>query len=232
MEDIVKGAIGLSTEGFFEGVEAGRIVVHRDTTITRLLAYRGLPHAELADGTLLAADLVVCATGFTQGVPFLDQDVQRRLLDDRSNFMLYRQILPLGVAGLYFNGYNSSFFSPLNAEMAAVWIAAHLAGAVTLPDATGMRRAVVDQLAFMDVATNRHHCRGTKIIPFSLHNVDEILGDLDLNISARVRASHWLNPVNPAAYRGVMPAFVARLEARSPSPEAPTPDQVAMSRPQ
>lgn len=222
MEGIVKGAIGLATEGFFEGVADGSIVVHRDTTIARLLVKDGRPHAELADGTLLPASLIVCATGFTQGVPFLDGGVQERLLDERSNFMLYRQILPLDVPGLYFNGYNSSFFSPLNAEMAAVWIAAHLAGAVPLPAPDRMRQAVVDQLAFMDTATNRHHCRGTKIIPFSLHNVDEVLDDLGLNISKRVRASHWLNPVNPAAYRAVTPKLIARLAAAPQPKAAPT----------
>ncbi|HTF07051.1 MAG TPA: NAD(P)/FAD-dependent oxidoreductase [Asanoa sp.] len=220
MEGIVKGAIGLATEGFFEGVEEGRIVVRRDTTVTRLFSDAGRASAELSDGSVLPADLVVCATGFTQGVPFLDTDVQERLFDERSNFQLYRQILPLGVDGLYFNGYNSSFFSPLNAEMAAVWIAAHLAGAIPLPAEAAMRQAVVEQLAFMDEATNRHHCRGGKIIPFSLHNVDEVLGDLDLNISARVRASHWLNPVDPAAYRRVTPTLVARLAARTAASQA------------
>jgi cation diffusion facilitator CzcD-associated flavoprotein CzcO len=211
MEDIVRGAIGLETEGFYDGVAGRSISVHRDRTVTRLFAELGRPFAELSDGTTLPADLVVCATGFTQGVPFLDDDMQARLLDERGNFMLYRQILPVEVPGLYFNGYNSSFFSPLNAEMAAVWITADLAGAVPRPDATTMRQAVVDQLAFMDDATNKHHCRGTKIIPFSMHNVDEVLGDLDLNIKVRVRASHWLNPIDPAAYRGVTPALLRRL---------------------
>jgi hypothetical protein len=179
--------------------------------------------AELADGTVLPADLVVCATGFVQGVPFLPQAVQDQLFDERGNFMLYRQILPVDSAGLYFNGYNSSFFSPLNAEMAAVWIAADLAGAIARPDPAAMRQAVTDQLAFMDVATDGHHCRGTKIIPFSMHNVDEVLGDLDLNISAGVRASHWLNPINPAAYRRVTPTLLKRLAARTPQspPAAP-----------
>lgn len=214
MEGIVKGAIGLATEGFFEGVEAGTIVVHRDTTIARLSVRDGRPMAELSDGTTLPADLIVCATGFRQGVPFLDEDVQQQLFDERTNFLLYRQILPLGVGGLYFNGYNSSFFSPLNAEMAAVWITAHLAGAVSLPDPDAMRRQVEAQLAFMDVATDRHHCRGTKIIPFSIKNVDEVLADLDLNISKRVRASHWLNPVDPSAYKAVTPTLMARLRAR------------------
>ena len=51
----------------------------------------------------------------------------------------------------------------------------------------------------------------TKIIPFSMHNVDEVLGDLDVNISAAVRAWHWLMPVDPAAYRKVAPTVLRRL---------------------
>lgn len=216
MEDIVRGAIGLATEGFFEGVADGSITVRRDRTIAALLVEDGRPAAELSDGAVLPADLVVCATGFTQGVPFLPTEVQQRLFDERGNFMLYRQILPIDVPGMYFNGYNSSFFSPLNAEMAAVWIAADLADALPLPDPAQRRQAVVDQLAFMDEATDTHHCRGTKIIPFSMHNVDEVLADLDLNIPARVRASHWLNPVDPAAYRAITPAVLERLRSGLP----------------
>ncbi|XUL92859.1 flavin-containing monooxygenase [Streptomyces galilaeus] len=211
MEDIVRGAIGLATEGFFEAVAAGDITVHRDRTIEQLLVVDGAPSARLSDGTLLPADLVVCATGFIQGVPFLPEQVRAQLLDERGNFMLYRQILPLGIPGLYFNGYNSSFFSPLNAELAALWIAADLAGALETPDTETMRHAVVEQLAFMDVATDTHHCRGTKIIPFSMHNADEVLGDLDLDINPLIRAAHWLGPVDPAAYRRLTPTLLKRL---------------------
>jgi len=211
MEDIVRGAIGLSTEGFYEGVAAGRIVVHPNRTIARLRADDGKPAAELDDGTRLPADLIVCATGFSQGVPFLSANVEHQVLDERGNFMLYRQIRPADVPDLYFNGYNSSFFSPLNAEMAAVWIAADLAGAVRLPESAAMRQQVADQLAFMDAATDTHHCHGGKIIPFSLHNVDEVLSDLGINISAAIRAWHWLMPVNPAAYRHITPAVLKRL---------------------
>jgi hypothetical protein len=117
---------------------------------------------------------------------------------------------------VYFNGYNSSFFSPLNAEMAAVWIAADMAGAVALPEPAAMHQQVARQLAFMDDATDTHHCHGGKIIPFSLHNVDEVLGDLHVNISAAVRASHWLAPVDPAAYRRITPAVLERLPSSEP----------------
>jgi cation diffusion facilitator CzcD-associated flavoprotein CzcO len=220
LEDIVRGAIGLATEGFFEGVADGRITVHADSTIAALLDDDGVPTAELNDGTRLPADLIVCSTGFTQDVPFLPGEVAGRVLDERGNFMLFRQIRPVDVAGLYFNGYNSSFFSPLNAEMAAVWIAADLAGGITLPGSAEMRARVVEQLAFMDVATDKHHSRGGKIIPFSMHNVDEVLGDLGLNISAAVRAWHWLMPVDPAAYRGVTPTVLRRLPPAPPGTAA------------
>jgi cation diffusion facilitator CzcD-associated flavoprotein CzcO len=231
MEDIVRGAIGLATEGFFEAVADGTITVHRDRTITRLYANDGSPYAELSDGSTLPADLVVCSTGFTQGAPFLPGDLERQLLDERGNFLLYRQIRPVDVPGLYFNGYNSSFFSPLNAEMAAVWIAADLAGAIALPADAAMRQAVTEQLAFMDDATDGHHCRGTKIIPFSMHNVDEVLGDLDLNISAGVRASHWLNPINPAAYRNITPALLKRLSSATVQPPNTAPPQTTATAP-
>ena len=211
MEDIVRGAIGLTSDGFFESVQAGAVTVRRDRTVARLAARAGAPVVELSDGAVLGADVVVCATGYRQGVPFLDEDVTARILDERGNFALYRQILPVDVPGLYFNGYNSSFFSPLNAEMAALWIAADLGGGLDRPALADMRAAVAAQLAFMDDATDGHHCRGTKIIPFSLHNVDEVLDDLGANIPARVRALHWLNPVDPAAYRDVAPRVLARL---------------------
>ncbi|WP_375492140.1 flavin-containing monooxygenase [uncultured Jatrophihabitans sp.] len=208
MEGIVRGAIGLVTDGFFDRVGDGRIAVHRDRTVARMLEKDQRPHVELDDGTVLPADLVVCATGFTQGTPFLAPDVTARVLDGRGNFALYRQILPPDVDNLYFAGYNSSFFSPLNAEVAALWIAAHLAGGLDLPDAATMRHAAAEQIAFMDDAVAGHHNRGTKIIPFSLHNADEVLADLGRNLPARTRAGHWLNPVTPSSYRKLTRAMI------------------------
>ena len=218
MENIIQGAIGLVTEGFYDRVADGRIEVRRDRTISHLLEVDGVPSAQLSDGTVLPAELVIAATGFTQGVPFLPDDVQDRLFDDRANFLLYRQVLPVDVPGLYFAGYNSSFFSPLNAEMAALWVAAHLAGELALPPAQDLRTAVTERLAFMDVSANGHHCRGTKIIPFSMHNVDELLGDLDVNIPARTRALQWLAPVDPRSFAPLTPQILERARATTTTP--------------
>jgi cation diffusion facilitator CzcD-associated flavoprotein CzcO len=210
IQDIVRTAIGLVTDGFYERVAEGRIRVRRDHFVKRLLEKDGAPYAELDDGTLIRADVVVCGTGYRQAIPFLDPALVARLKDERENFMLYRQILPLDVPDLTFAGYNSSFFSPLNAEVAAVWIGAHLAGLVDLPAPAQLRAQVAGRLAFMDEATSGHHSHGTKIIPFSMHSVDEVLDDLGLNISRLTRANHWLNPVNPRAYRRV----TGKLEGR------------------
>lgn len=211
MENIIQGAIGLGTEGFFEGVADGTIRVRRDQIIARLLEKDGRPHAELRDGTVLPADLVVCATGYRQGATFFTDDVQRRVLDERGNFLLYRQIKPIGVPELYFNGYNSSFFSPLNAEMAGIWIAADIAGTLRLPADDEQRRVAAAQIAFMDTATAGHHNHGGKIIPFSMHNVDDVLSDLRLGIPRRTRALQWLDMIDPAAFRQIGPTVLRRI---------------------
>jgi hypothetical protein len=57
-----------------------------------------------------------------------------------------------------------------------------------------------------------------------MHNVDEVLGDLDLNIRTMVRATHWLNPVDPGAYRRLTPSLLWQLApgpSTSDSPDRP-----------
>ncbi|MEV1320366.1 NAD(P)/FAD-dependent oxidoreductase [Micromonospora arborensis] len=209
-EDIARSTVSLATEGFFERVTDGRIAVHRDQVIKELLVDGGRPAARLADGTVLPADLVICGTGFRQHVPFLDDALHARLQDEAGNFMLYRQILPIGVPRLTFAGYNSSFFSPLGAEMAAVWTAAYLRGGIDLPAEGRMRDEVHTRLAWMAARTNGRHARGTNIIPFSMHNIDEVLNELGLNLGPLTRARQWLFPVDPRSYRGVTARMIRR----------------------
>jgi hypothetical protein len=95
--------------------------------------------ATLSNGRDLPADLVICGTGWHQRVDFLPDATRARVTDRQGNFRLYRSMVPLGVPRLLFNGYNSSFFCQLNAEMGAIWIAALLTGRLTCP----MRRCRV-----------------------------------------------------------------------------------------
>ncbi|TQL67064.1 cation diffusion facilitator CzcD-associated flavoprotein CzcO [Nocardioides albertanoniae] len=212
--DIARSTVSLATEGFFEGVEAGDIVVERDTEIATFTSKDDKAYAELANGRAVPADVVVTATGFQQELPFFSEEIQDQLTDDNGDYRLYRQILPLGVPDLTFAGYNSSLFAPLSAEMSAVWIGSHLAGGHDLPSAEEMESHVAERVAWMRERTDGHHARGTNVIPFSMHNIDEVLDDVGLDIGSATKAKQWLLPIDPKAYASITPRLARKLAAK------------------
>lgn len=214
-ERIARSTVSLVTDGFFDLVANGRIAIKRDTAISQLLVEGGRRYALLKSGEKVPADIIICATGWRQEVPFLDADLQARIMDQRGNFRLYRCILPTGVPNLAFNGYNSSFFSPLSAEMGALWIAAHLAGALHLPSARDQIDATDRRLRWMEEWTEGKHARGTNIIPFSMHQIDELLADMDLSIGPLQRFVEWQMPVKPGAYARVSKELHKRLDPQT-----------------
>lgn len=216
-ERIARSTVSLVTDGFFGLVDQGRIAIKRDTSIAQLLVEGGRRFALLKTGEKIPADIVICGTGWRQEVPFLDPALQARLLDDRGNFRLYRCILPTGVRNLAFNGYNSSFFSPLSAEMGALWIAALLGGALTLPSESAQLDVTDRRLRWMEARTEGKHARGTNIIPFSMHQIDELLDDMGLGIGAMQRFMEWQMPVKPGNYARVAKALHRRLDKPQPA---------------
>jgi hypothetical protein len=161
---------------------------------------------------------VLCATGYRQRVPFLGEDLQRRLTDEGGNFLLYRQVLPPEAPQLTFAGYNSSYFCPLGAEIAALWTAALLADDVPLPPRDQMRAQLRARLRWMLKRTHGKHARGTNIIPFSIHNIDELLADCGVGVSAMTRVLQWLLPIRPGAY----PPVAKRVRERTGQRHRPT----------
>lgn len=216
-QDIARSTVSLATEGFFEGVDDGSIVVKRDTEITRFLEKDGAPFAELSNGETIPADVVVAATGWNQDIPFLPREVMDRLLDENGDYLLYRQIHPIHVADLSFAGYNSSFFSPLSAEVSAIWIGSWLGGHHRLPSTEEMLTETRARLAWMRERSAGKHARGTNLIPFSVHQIDEVLGDVGLNVGAMTRFNQWLMPINPQAYTKITPKLARRIAARAGS---------------
>jgi hypothetical protein len=210
-ERIARSTVSLVTDGFFDLVAKGRIAIKRDTAIAQFLVDGGRRYALLKSGEKIPADIVVCGTGWRQEVPFLDADLQARIMDPHGNFRLYRCILPSGVKNLAFNGYNSSFFSPLSAEMGALWIAAHLGGALSLPSEREQIESTDRRLRWMEERTEGKHARGTNIIPFSMHQIDELLDDMGLPIGGMQRFMEWQMPVKPGAYARVAKTLHARL---------------------
>ncbi|GAB4084745.1 NAD(P)/FAD-dependent oxidoreductase [Myceligenerans cantabricum] len=214
--DIASSTISLSTDGFYEQVAAGTISVHRDTEISRfVVAEDGQPNAELTDGETVRADVVVCGTGFHQRIPFLDDSVAQRLVDDEGNYEFWHQILPHDVPDLTFAGYNSSLFSPLSAEVGALWIGAYLGGVLDLPPVEERRAAVAERVRWMKERTKGKHARGTNVIPFSLHNIDETLSDIGLDVSRGQKVKQWLLPLDPGDYAALLPQLKEKIANRT-----------------
>lgn len=210
LETIARSTVSLATDGFYDRVASGRLAVRRDCEIRQLSVREGRRFAQLTDGSEVPADLVVCGTGFHQRVPFLEPSILARVTDSRGNFRLYRSMLPVDVPCLAFNGYNSSFFSQLNAEIGALWLAAHLAGGLALPPATEQRSTIDARLRWMEARTDGKHSKGTNIIPFSMHHIDELLEDLGMDVSRATRVKQWLTAVDPGAYAQMLPRLLAR----------------------
>lgn len=209
-ETIARSTVSLVTDGFFESVAAGRIKVMKNAEIRHLLARADGKFAELSSGETVPADLVVCGTGWNQSVPFLPQGIMARVTDAQGNFRLYRSMIPVNVPRLAFNGYNSSFFSQLNCEIGALWIADLIGGGLKLPAAAEQNRTITERLAWMQERTDGKHSKGTNIIPFSLHHIDELLQDMRMPLGAVTRFKQWLLPTNPGDYAPAMRTLLAR----------------------
>jgi len=211
---IARSTVSLATDELYEQVRQGTTQVLRECAITRLGVEAGQPTAWLSNGTAVPADIVICGTGWQQRVPFLPPTIQAKLFDAEGNFQLYRQILPLHIPRLYFSGYNSSFYSPLSAEAAAWWIASHLMGDIQLPPVEQCESHIRTRLRWMAERTEGKHARGTNLVPFSMHNVDEMLGDVGLDVSRFKRFTQWLMPIEARDYRSVNQRLLARHQTK------------------
>ncbi len=212
-ERIARSTVSLATDELYDQVAKGTTQVARECEIVRLLAQDGRPAAQLSDGRTVYADYVICGTGFRQVVPFFSEALQKRLTDERGNFQLYHQVHPVDVPRLSFCGYNSSFFSPLSAEVAALWTANYLMGQARLPSRDEMLAHVQKRLKWMEERTEGKHARGTNIIPFSMHNVDEMLGDIGINVSGFKRFKQWLMPPSAKDYQVITKRLLKRQES-------------------
>jgi dimethylaniline monooxygenase (N-oxide forming) len=221
-ERIASSTISLSTEGFYDRVKKKeKLFVKRDVRIEKLLPSdessrnsKGL--ALLSSGEKVPVDVIVCGTGFHQRAHFLPKDVQDKLTDERGNWIgLHRQILPIGVPDLTFNGYNSSLICATSSEVAALWIAAYLEGDVlSLPSEQEQARGALERFHWLEEKSRGKSAHGTNTVPFSLRPVDDLLLDLQLDISTLSKALQWLLPVSPSAYRFINPQLRKRVAGK------------------
>ncbi|MBL4682793.1 MAG: FAD-dependent oxidoreductase [Pseudomonadales bacterium] len=199
-ETIGNATISLVSEGFYEGVQKGKIKFIKEASIVELRACE----AVLDNNEVLKADIVLCGTGWKQQVPFFDKEIISKITDTKGNFRLYRSILPTAVPNLAFNGYGSSLMCQLNCEVGALWIADLLKGGLSLPPDNDLENHITERLAWMEKRTGGKHCKGTNLIPFTLHHLDELLEDLDLTLSPLTLFKQWFVVANPGDYKHLL----------------------------
>ncbi|MNT96175.1 hypothetical protein D3C72_2382060 [compost metagenome] len=73
----------------------------------------------------------------------------------------------------------------------------------------------------MEERTDGKHSKGTNIIPFSVHNIDELLQDMGLPLGVLTRFKQWLGPVDPSDYAVVTRQLLARHAGASPAAGVP-----------
>jgi dimethylaniline monooxygenase (N-oxide forming) len=195
-ESVGRHSISLSTEGFFEAVENGKIKVLRETQIRRLL----LGKAELANGDVVPADFIVAGTSFHQSVPLLSESLMSRITSENGDFRLYRGIVPVDVPKLAFIGYNSTLMCQLSCETSAMWLAEYIRGGLKLPSRNGMNEQVDKRLEYHRDRMDGSYFRGTYLVPFFIRPVDELLDDIDLNLSRMAKFKQWLGYIRPSVY--------------------------------
>lgn len=216
-ERIASSTISLSTEGFYDKVKKGeKLFVKRDCQIQQLYSFNNQPMAQLSTGEDIKADIIICGTGFHQRASFLPRIVQEKLTDSNENWIgLYRHILPVGIKDLTFNGYNSSLFCATSSEVASLWIAAHLEGEIiSLPSDEEQAQKSLARFHWLEEKARGKTAHGTNTVPFSLRPIDDLLDDLQVNLSFFSSFMQWLLPVNPSAYSHLNPQLRQEIVAK------------------
>ena len=208
LESIARSTVSLVSDDFYQNIEADKIGIKKQAVITALNGKQAL----LSNGETVPVDLIVCGTGWQQVCPFLEQDIIDRVTDEEGNFRLFRSMIPVDVPRLAFNGYNSSFFSQLNCEVGALWLADYLNQGFELPSSAEQNRDIDERLAWMEKRTLGKHSKGTNIIPFSIHHIDELLEDMQMNIDRFTQLKQWLGALQPKVYGHILPALQKKYD--------------------
>ena len=192
LENIVLG------DEFYAALKLGKLELRRGH-ISRFLGAQAI---ELDTSERVEADVVILATGWRQGLPFLDAELLSQVQRD-GRFYLYRQILPPSEPRLGFVGYASSTACPLTSEVAAHWLSQSFSGLLELPSVVEMEREIAKVLDWVNEAYPARS-QGYYIGPHVAPYLDELLRDMDLPLW---RADTWLSeifePLWPGRYQNL-----------------------------
>jgi cation diffusion facilitator CzcD-associated flavoprotein CzcO len=168
----------------------------------------------LSDESYVKADTVIFGTGFTQDLPFIPANIREKFTDEKGNYLLYRNILPVGVPALAFNGYNSSFFCNLTSEIGALWIGEYVSGNIDLPTAAEMNQQILEHQHWRKQYRMNAFFKGASVYPFNITYVDWLLKDMKASLPLTKLLKEWLVVIDPSNYRAVKKKVMKRSFAQ------------------
>jgi len=161
---------------FFATLRQGRVVAKR----AQLKAFRGPTQIELDSGERIDADVVIFATGWRQGVHFLDVGL-RQQIQKQGEFHFYRSILPPTQPRLGFIGYASSTACQFTSEIGAHWLSQCFRGELSLPTVAEMNGEIERVRCWM-AETFPARDQGYFIGPYIAHYADELMRDMGMPV--------------------------------------------------
>ncbi len=159
--------------GFYRDLRRGVIQGHRGTIASYTAA-----GVRLADGTELAVDSVILATGWETDFGFLGADLWQRLDAGDDGFYLYRHMLHPAMPGLVFMGRAGTICSILTSSLQARWLGELLKGRHHLPDADAMVHEIAGMKAWKQSWMPPGAGRSARLILHMQHYHDELLTDV------------------------------------------------------
>lgn len=158
---------------FFPRIHSGRIAMHR----TEIARYTNAG-VVLEDGTELAADCVVFATGWKTDFTYLSDDVRAALGNDEDGFYLYRHMLHPDLPNLAFVGRATSVSNILTHSLQAVWLAELIAGRIILPAKAEMSQEIDNIKRWKRSWMHFSSARSTRVFMHGQHYHDELMNDV------------------------------------------------------
>jgi cation diffusion facilitator CzcD-associated flavoprotein CzcO len=214
IEDQISCSLGVAPDGFYDKVRSG-LIKAKQTEIDRIEGRQ----VYLTNGEVIQPDLIICGTGFSQSLPFLESKYREVLIGADGGYRLFRNIIHPQIPQLGFIGFNSSLFSTLTSEIAANWFVKYVEGSLHLPATTDIQKDVQYMADWR--RTERPvsaEFSGTCVAPFNFMHLDQLMRDMGLPATAtRWWPYEFFKPINPKDYR------ILLARATKKAPVAPTP---------
>lgn len=201
IEAAIGCSIPIATPGFFEMVADGRIKGIQGT-----IDHYADSDVVLSAGQKVAADVVIMAVGWKQGLPYLPEQYRKKLVEADGQFRLYRVIVNPDIPDMGFVGFNSSFASTLTGEISANWLVRYMDGQLVNRPTPAMMNEEIEQM----LAWRRNDkpimqvYGGLCVAPFHFRHLDQLMRDMGAKTHRSNPLAAQLAPLSPAAYEQLL----------------------------